>query len=191
MNRILRFILGPALALALVSCSWFGPSKFDYTGPDYQLDDNLSVTVITGSDSASGDGWLSIKMHGRTRTVGPDTLEIPVGLFLMAETDTVQNIVILAEHRLPASEAWATYVMGGFCCNRELDRPSIEDTLHFGKVSNNEHLLEIADIIKTKDLTVQGAADVVQDAVWDVVEKNRLTQETIDALSALPDKPAH
>jgi hypothetical protein len=188
MNRILRSAVVPALALVVVSCSWFTPNNFDYTGPDFELDDNLTVTVISGSDAPPTNGWLSVKMHGRTRTVGPDTIEIPVGLFLMAETDTVQNVVILRDYPLPASEVWDVYVLGAFCCNRELDVPTIEDTLRFGKVSDNVHLLEIADIIKTKDLNSPGAADLVQDAVWDVVEKNQLTQETIDALNALPGK---
>lgn len=184
--RISLAAAGAALAL-VAGCSLFdtGTGAFEPEGTAFTLDPDIEVAGLTGSDTGfSRYGLYPVEIRGRSRS-GQDAVDTLVGgLFFVSQDRKVQHIVIVKSQELRFGAAETCHVIGGFCCNPELDAPESGDAFEIGPVTDNPDLRKIVDICADRLITFSGLT--VQLAVWQVTDGDGLTAAMEDSLRNLP-----
>ena len=178
--------LPSAFILILVACSWFNPEEqFTPSGTSFTLSPDITLAGIDGEGPGydpNGVFQLGLTARSNTDTTTCDTLI--AGLFLVPESDAVQNIILLKPRVLLVGPADTTYTIGGFCCNGSLDAPEAGNRFDLGPVTDNSLFRQLIGLVSDKDITYGGF--VVQEAVWDITDNNRLSQTYIDEINQLP-----
>jgi hypothetical protein len=181
-------IAAACIVLALAAgCSLLNPDggKFKPKGTPFALNPDIQVTSIVGSDTGySRFGNYPLEIHGLSQTGNQATDTLVGGLFLVSLDIQTQHIVIIKPQVVSFGAAETSLVIGGFCCNPELDAPEAEDDFEIGPVTDNADLQKIVDICADRDVTYSGFT--VQMAVWQVTDGDGLTAAMEDSLRDLP-----
>jgi hypothetical protein len=114
------------------------------------------------------------------------TLLLPAGLIFVDESGESQNGFILQNTYIPIQAhdtAWA--LTKAYCLN--LSRHISYDTTiyKFSVVTDNSQLLEVVNIMKTKQPPIENESGV-QSALWNISDYDGLTNEDKDFLNSLP-----
>jgi hypothetical protein len=181
-------IAAACIVLALAAgCSLLNPDggKFKPEGTKFTLDPGIQTTAITGSDTGySRFGLFPVEIRGRS-TTGQAVFDTLVGgLFFVSLNSETQHIVVIKPQVVSFGAAETSLVIGGFCCNPELDAPGAEDGFEIGPVTDNADLRKIVDICADRNVTYSTVT--VQMAVWQVTDGDGLTAAMEDSLHDLP-----
>jgi len=178
-------ILLPLALLLLLGPGCLKPRGFQFTGEPFTLNPDIRIDTMNGRMYGyNGRGLFCVGIIGRSvgDSVEYDTL--PAGLFIMAESSDVQNIILLKPHSIRVGLVDTSFSIWGFCCNSGLAAPGEEDRLTFGRISDNPRMRQLIGLVADKDIS--NALPTVQLAVWDITDNNRLSRSYIDAINALP-----
>jgi hypothetical protein len=162
---------------------------FNFNGAAFSINSDMRLDTLNGAAyTYNGRGLFSIGLVGRSLGDSVEYDTLPAGLFFMAVSDQVQNIVLLKRHIIRFGLADTSFSVWGFCCNSSLDAPGGEDGFTVGAVTANAKLNQLIDILADRD--VSAALVSVQLAVWEIVDRNRLPQSYIEQFEALPPDTA-
>lgn len=170
--------------LLLAGCNLFGPREFEPKGTVFQLNPAISVTKVdayTPYCDPRGLFQIGLYCHSNGDTVC-DTLV--AGLFFVPRSKQVQTIIILKPRIIRVGAADTIVPIGGFCCHSGRDAPDSGDLFEIGPVTNNDKFEQLIELVRDKDITY--GLSMVQMAVWDITDNNRLSQTYIDQIRALP-----
>ena len=178
--------------LGLLACDVLQDKEFEPTGTTFNLNGNIRVVSITGDPHVpppEAQGPIGLGMTISSRTSSIETDELPAGLFLKRRKNDTQHMIILKPRVITTGATGNTTVLlGTYCCNKGIPSPDEGDTFDIGPITDNEDLLQIAELVRNKDISGYTDQFVVQRAVNMVTDSTGLTQAYIDSLDALPDE---
>lgn len=177
-------LLSGLVVLLFVGCNLFGPREFEPKGTAFQLNPAISVARLDAyTPYANPRGLFQLGLYCRsTGDTVCDTLV--AGLFFIPRSKSVQAIIILKPHIIRVGPADTILPIGGFCCHSGRDAPDSGDLFEIGPVTNNSKFEQLIELVRDKDITYN--LSMVQMAVWDITDNNRLSQTYIDQINALP-----
>lgn len=168
-------------------------------GTDFTLPTGIVLDgEISGDLDAAGCAEKSYVEYGgdllpaclplKNTTSADITVKIPAGLTFIATNPETQNGIVLQDHELvvPANSS-AVFHFRLFCLNEHCRFGSKEDRFTFGKVTTHAGLLEIIGLARTKKLGQAVAASVFGQLVWDVTDRDGITDEHRALLSDVPN----
>ena len=217
-NRLLALAL-VAFAAATGACGGDGSSaagpdeaggspQFENpTGAAFQLPPGITLKGKIlggegGDDGNGGDGYQPGARLGVSPTyvevcftihnsnAEDDTLRLPAGLIFISKNIETQNGTQVREEVVVVPGGRDTTVIWELhCLNAHRDPSTEEDEFTIGPVSDHPGLREVIALVAGK-LIDQPAASLIGGAIWEVSDFGGLTDETRDALRALPPASA-
>jgi len=154
-------------------------TNIDKSIPAPQLKDGIFTAYGTGT-------YVHVYM-GFLNTLGADiVLNIPGGLMFQDNTRYTQHGVILQDAHIPIGANDTVYVkLEAYCLNKEITGGGNYNTIYeMGPVTNYPDLVQIIDILKTKQLPI-GNEYSIQTIIWNVTDGTGITEADIDYLNSL------
>ncbi|MEO0073384.1 MAG: hypothetical protein ABIK43_01815 [candidate division WOR-3 bacterium] len=172
------------IVIVLSGCQLFGPREFEPKGTAFHLNPAISVTKVDAyTPYVNPRGLFQLGLYCRaTGDTVCDTLV--AGLFFVPKSKGVQAIIILKPHIIRVGATDTIVPIGGFCCHSGRSAPDSGDLFEIGPVTNNSKFEQLIGLVRDKDITYD--LSLVQMAVWDITDNNRLSQTYIDQINALP-----
>jgi hypothetical protein len=186
-RSVLAATLIAAVAAVIIGCNPFGTKDTEFSphGTTFALNPQISLSRIDGyAPGYDPLGLFQLSIHVRSVSGSVETDTLVAGLFFTSDDDAVQHMLVVKQHVITVGPADTIITIGCFCCNSGLHAPDSADTYEVGPVTDNSRLIQIIDILRDKD--VSAGLFTVQQAVWQVTDEGKLTQDMIDQLNALP-----
>lgn len=127
----------------------------------------------------AGTGLVRVRL----RFSGSVDLDLPGVMTVVAKDDQHQNGVLIVRVR---ARVGVDLVVDFFCLNRDAAPSGPKVMYELGPLIEHEGLAALVALLDSRDVANAAARKVVQDAVWELFEDNRLESETEAALQALP-----
>ena len=131
----------------------------------------------------SGAGWVRVRL----RLSGSGEVVLPATTTVIARKRGYQNGVLLLPTR---AHVGRELLVDFFCLNRDAALSDATVLYDLGPLVGDPRLLELATVLENRLVSHRDSRDLVQDAVWEVFSSDRLSNETMDRLRALPFRPS-
>ncbi|WP_247237812.1 hypothetical protein [Telluribacter sp. SYSU D00476] len=150
--------------------------------------DKFECDCKKGEACERGSGGLvKVCLNFQNSTQGPITVTLPLGLIFVSITEEVQNgLLIKVETFEVPADGYLSIGLNLYCLNAVRDVPSPYDKFVLGPVTENAEIAELARLIEGKDLGAAESKIAIQNAVWDITDRDGLTKEIREELARLP-----
>jgi hypothetical protein len=185
-------LIGMVLAFGLVVfvvCDVLQPKEFEPTGSTFNLNSSIRVISITGNVNFSPNGPLTLGMTIASKSSSIETDVLPAGLLFKRRKNDMQHMLLLKRHAVTTGTGNKTELLGCFCCNEHRPSPDEGDTFDIGPITDDAGLLQIANLVRDKDISRGQDMWMVQHAVYLVTDSTGITQAYVDSINALPQVP--
>ncbi len=182
-----RLIVALAAMLVVAGCGLFDrkPKEFEPRGTPFTLKPTVPLLRVTGAAPYTNfNGWTTLGFEVRGDTA-PWVETLPAGLFFLAKSKEVQNIILLKRHIIRGVPYDTVLPIGGFCINPTRGVPGAGDTFELGPVTDHAEMRRLITAVADKDIRCV-ALGWLQLAVWEVVEDGKLADHWLDSISRLP-----
>ena len=126
-----------------------------------------------------GTGLVRVKV----RLDGESNIELPGIQTFIAKDKRFQNAILLVPIRVVGE-----VVVDLFCLNSDA-KPSTNRTIYeLGPLIEDKRLVELAARLDGLSIKTQKHRTTLQQAVWDIVEDGKISDETENDINALPEK---
>jgi hypothetical protein len=178
-----------------------GSSTAQPTGQPYTFPDGVQVDQpVKGDDPfcipdsqtdepmLGSGGLVRLCLAFRNTKSMPITVVLPPGLIFVSDSIEQQNGIVLQRTEIVVPPGTVTYYVPVylFCLNLGRHPTSgAQDTYHSGTVTDDADVLELLSLLRDKHLPLVESDGAVQNALWDITDRNGLTQDDRNAIAAL------
>ncbi len=159
---------------------------FQPTGNPYTLNPNVELIRIQESRTRfnpSGAFFLDFIARGKSGSI--ETVNLPAGLFFVAQNKKVQNTIIVKNYHISVTSEVDTFTLGTFSVNEFKELPGDSDFYTIGPITDNPNLIQIIDIVSDKKLDASNVM-LVQRAIYQVTSDDSLSPAMVESLNLLP-----
>lgn len=166
-------------------------------GTPYALPAGITLVELTGNvlDKCLGVSPLEygsdvayVCMVVENTTNADIEVTLPAGLAFVAQSPRTQNGILLQEHKIKVAAGETKNIhLRLSCIDEHCKYTDPEDVYVLGNVTTNPGLLEIIDLVKSKQMSPD-TIPATQNAVWAVTDGGGLTDDLRDGLRKMPSK---